>query len=274
MIESNWNLITIESSLAGMPLGWVRFVPSTTSTNDLASRLADEGAPDLSLIIAGQQTAGKGRSGRKWFSPPDASIAMSLVLRLPLETARRCDANHLLLRHTALGALAVSDALQALYQLKPEIKWPNDVLLDGRKICGVLAEAHWLGNQLESVILGIGLNIYPQSVPPESDLLFPAACVQDYLNQEVSRLDLLHQIMDRILAWRSQIESPSFIQAWEARLAFRQQWVMITSETDHSSMPPFQGKVEGLDTNGRLLLKDHHGNVSTIQFGELRLRPV
>lgn len=274
MQNNNWDQVSIESILTGVPLGWVRFLSSTASTNDVAAQMAGEGAPDLSLVIAGEQTAGKGRAGRKWFSPPDAAIAISLVLRIPSDTTWCSDSNHLLLRHTALGALAVYDALQALYQLMPEIKWPNDVLLNERKTCGVLAETLWLGNQLESILLGIGLNIYPQAIPPESELLFPATCVQDHVRQEVNRLELLRLIVEKILFWRSRIESSSFIQAWEARLAFRQQWVSIVNETGSASMPVILGKVNGLDTQGRLLLKDQHGQTLTIQFGELRLRPV
>ena len=169
----------------------------------------------------------KAELARKWFSPPDASLSFSLALRPPQFVSAQSDANILLLRHTALGALAVCDTLQTYYQLSPQIKWPNDVLLDGKKVCGVLAEAQWLGDQLESIILGIGLNIHSKAVPPENELAFPATCIQDYLQVSIPRHELLQQILEKLLYWRYQIGNPAFIQAWEKRLAFRHSWVSV-----------------------------------------------
>lgn len=268
------NQAALESCLAGLPLGWVKFLASTTSTNDVAVEMVGEGAPDLSLVVSGQQTAGKGRAGRKWFSPPDASLSFSLALRPPQCVSTQGDANNLLLRHTALGALAVCDTLQTNYQLTPQIKWPNDVLLDGKKVCGILAEAQWLGDQLESVILGIGLNIHSKAIPPESELAYPATCIQDFVHVNISNLELLRQILEKLFYWRFQIENPAFIQAWENRLAFRHSWVSVVNEMGNFSSHPIVGMIIGLDADGRLLVKDQQGSLLTIEFGELRLRPV
>ena len=274
MKEIYYNQAALESCLAGLPLGWVKYLTSTTSTNDVAVEMVGEGAPDLSLVVSGQQTAGKGRAGRKWFSPPDASLSFSLMLRPPLCVSTQSDANNLLLRHTALGALAVCDTLQINYQLTPQIKWPNDVLLDGKKVCGILAEAQWLGDQLESVILGIGLNIRSKAIPPESELAYPATCIQDFVQANISRLELLRQVLEKLLYWRFQIENHAFIQAWENRLAFRHSWVSVVHEMGNFSSQPVVGMITGLDADGRLLLKDQQGSLLIIEFGELRLRPL
>jgi BirA family biotin operon repressor/biotin-[acetyl-CoA-carboxylase] ligase len=274
MIDTNWNQAILESGLAGLPLGWVRYFSSTTSTNDVAARLAGEGAPDLSLIVAGEQTSGKGRMGRKWFSPPDASIAFSLALKAQLDTKGSADVNNLLLRYTALGALAVCDALETRYKLATKIKWPNDVLLENRKVCGILAESHWLGNKLESIILGVGINIHSKALPQINEFLFPATCIQDHVGENISRLELLQQVLSKLVFWRSQIESPAFIRAWEKRLAFQQEWVNIAAEPGGSINQTITGKITGLDSDGRLILQDQHGESLTIDYGELRLRPV
>ena len=274
MKDTYWNQAELESGLADLPLGWVKFLTSTTSSNDVAIKLAGEGAPDLSLVVAGQQTAGKGRAGRKWFSPPDASLSFSLGLRPPRYVSAQSDANNLLLRHTALGALAVCDTLQTYYQLSPQIKWPNDVLVDGKKVCGVLAEAQWMGDHLESIILGIGLNIHSEALPPESELAFPATHIQDHVQGNISKLKFLRQVLGKLLYWRSQIENPAFIQEWEMRLAFRHSWVTVVNETGNISSQPVVGKITGLDADGRLLLKDQRGALLCIEFGELRVRPI
>ncbi|PIZ25632.1 MAG: biotin--[acetyl-CoA-carboxylase] ligase, partial [Chloroflexi bacterium CG_4_10_14_0_8_um_filter_57_5] len=135
----------LRRTLSDLPLGGVRYYEQTGSTNDVALAWASAGAPDLALVIADEQTAGRGRLGRKWVTPPGAALAFSLVLRpRPVE-------RDVIPLYSALGALAVVSALEEKYGLKPEIKWPNDVLVRGRKLCGILAEAVWLGSQAESV---------------------------------------------------------------------------------------------------------------------------
>ncbi len=95
----------------------------------------------------------------------------------------------LFLRQTALGALAVCQTFREKYALPAEIKWPNDVLVNRSKLAGILVEAHWQGDQLQAVILGIGINIAPESVPVESELIYPATCVQTVLGRPVDRLE-------------------------------------------------------------------------------------
>lgn len=274
MNAEDWNQTNLETNLASLPLGRILFFSSVASTNDIAARLVSEGAPDLTLVVAGQQTAGKGRAGRKWFSPPGASIALSLALRPQQNLADSQDINSLLLRYTALSALAVCDALRSLYQLSAEIKWPNDVLLKKRKVCGVLAEAHWLGNQLEAIILGIGINVFPQAIPPKKDLQFPATCIQEHVKQEISRIALLSQVIGGLIFWRSHIQSPTFMRSWEELLAFRHQRVKVVNQTPEKTEQIITGKIVGLDSEGRLVLDDSTGTRFLVQFGELQLRPV
>ena len=147
------NARALRRILSDLPLGGVRYYPQISSTNDAALAWAAEGAADLALVIADEQTAGRGRVGRSWITPAGAALACSLVLRPAVEEGES------IALYSALGALAVVSALEEKYGLNPEIKWPNDVLVRGRKLCGILAETVWLGSQAESVVLGIGLNV-------------------------------------------------------------------------------------------------------------------
>src|SRR5512136_875543 len=148
---------SLHSALSKLPLGGLRYFEQTTSTNDMALAWAAEGAPDLALVYAEQQTAGRGRGGRRWFTPPGSALAFSLILR-PTPAEQQFPA-----RFSALGALAVCEVLERR-GLQPWVKWPNDVLLNRRKVCGILVESTWMGATLNYLVLGVGLNIKPAAV--------------------------------------------------------------------------------------------------------------
>jgi BirA family transcriptional regulator, biotin operon repressor / biotin---[acetyl-CoA-carboxylase] ligase len=257
---------TLEKLLADLPLGSLRYFPTIGSTNDLAARWAEAGAADLSLVVADEQTAGRGRMQRRWLTPAGSALAFTLVLRQDKEE---------LLSHlaqvTALGALAVCDTLNAaLPPVTPaQVKWPNDVLASRRKLAGVLAEAHWRGDQLVALILGIGINVAPDSVPSAELLDFPATCVETELETSVERWELLHAVLKNLLEWRKHLNAEGFMQAWERRLAFRGEWVSLLAE----GQAPLEGQVLGLNADGSLRLRLRSGEVRGFQFGEIRLRP-
>ena len=265
----------LSAGLSDLPVGPVRFFERIDSTNSEAARWIEAGAPDLAMVIADEQTTGRGRQGRKWFTPAQAALAFSLILKqAPGETAGAGQPllPALFMRLTALGALAVCQALQEHFDLPAEIKWPNDVLVQRRKLAGILAEAHWQGEQLLAVILGIGINIAPGSVPAEIELIYPATCVEAVLGRPVDRLELLRVVLKNLLKWRTRLNEPDFLTAWDQHLAFKGEWVTIF-EYDPDGSTSRQGCVLGLDDQGRLRLKDRSGEVFTLLTGELRLRP-
>lgn len=273
------HLTDIAAAVDGLAIGPIRYFDQIDSTNAEAGRWIEMGCPDLALVIADEQTAGKGRAGRIWFTPPGTALAFSLILlpNLPSQESARPILPEILPRITALGALAVSETLQNQYNLATRIKWPNDVLCNGQKCCGILAEAIWQGDQLAGIILGIGINIKPDSVPSSELLTFPATCVEAALgetgatSQTVNRLELLAGVISELLLWRNRIASKEFIVAWEDRLAFHGQWVRVSG---HSSTPMIEGQLLGLEADGQLRLCDRNGKVFTISSGELNLRPV
>jgi len=268
-------------TLSDLPLGAIKYFERVGSTNDEASAWATQGAPDLALVVAEEQTAGRGRPGRSWITVPGASLALSLVI-YPSEKSA-----HILPRLTALGALAVRDTLEKFYGVHALIKWPNDVLVYRRKLAGVLAEAQWIGDQLGALILGIGINIAAASIGTalrnEDGLRFPATYLESVLERPVDRLELLHNVVAELLRWRPRLASPEFLQVWEASLAFRGERVQVIAgqsvgkdglPAGLEGHPPsvVEGMILGLAPDGSLKLRVQSGEVVAVRAGEVRLR--
>lgn len=259
----------LKAALRDLPLGGILYFDRTASTNDLAMAWAAEGASDLALVSADEQTAGRGRGNRKWITPPGTALAFSLILR-PEGMERKS-----VPLFSGLGALAVAQALEK-YILKPEIKWPNDVLLNRAKVCGVLAETIWSGEEVESVVMGIGVNVWAESVPSTELLNFPATSLETVLEgsqltiRTIDRLSLLHDILKALLDLRPYMLSDFFLNALETRLAFRGEWVEIWVD----GQPVLPGKVEGLERDGSLRLRSPDGKDFSIHFGDVHLRPM
>ena len=253
----------ITAALAGLPLGEIRYFESLGSTNDYAAYWAQYGPPEYSVVVADEQTAGRGRAGRKWLTPRGAALALSVILR-PENLAPE-----MLSLVNGLGALAVSEALAHGLGLSPAIKWPNDVLLQGAKVAGVLPEASWLGDRLQGVVLGMGVNISRAAVPPAEWVNFPAGCVEEVLGRPVAREKLLRGILSALITWVGQLGTPDFLEAWQARLAFKEETVQIIRPEGAQ----IQGRIAGLTQEGHLRLLVA-GEESVFSAGEIRLRPM
>jgi BirA family biotin operon repressor/biotin-[acetyl-CoA-carboxylase] ligase len=256
------NQAEIEDLLLGIPVSKVYCYQTVSSTNDLAIEWAGKGALDFTIVIADHQTRGRGRYGRSWFTPPGAALAFSLILR-PREKYENIKPASC----TALGAVAVSDVL-GRYGLTPQIKWPNDVLLNRKKVCGILTEAQWVGDYLQALILGIGINIAPSSVPPKESLNYPATSVELELEKKVNRYQLLKDIISQVRTWREQINTPKFFAHWEQLLAFKMENVLVTNGEQ-----TIEGTLVGLTPNGHLRLRLALGLEREIVAGEIKLRP-
>ena len=255
----------LEEALHHLPLGKVQYCESVTSTNDVALEMAEISAPDCSLIVANHQSRGRGRGNNKWITKRDASLAFSMILNASLQHD-----SIPMIRFTGLAAIAVCEALSNSYNLSPEIKWPNDVLLDRQKVCGVLAEIHWMGERPETIILGIGVNLSPAAIPNDIPLNYPATSVEEVLQKPVSRLPLLRSIIQSILIWKEKIDSVEFIECWSDYLAFKDEQIHVYSNNDciHT------GRLIDLDERGNLLIQTADGDRITLQYGEIHLRPV
>lgn len=252
----------LKKALAKLPLGDVRYFDSIGSTNNEALAWATSGAKDLSLVIADEQTAGRGRLDRKWFTPKGTALAFSLIL---CPTAG--EKPHLT-RTVGMAALAITDALRTR-GLVAQIKWPNDILLEGRKVAGILTESIWSGDELDCVVIGVGINVLKGAVPAADLLQFPATSLEDALGVTVEREKLLRDILAGMIALRPHLGSPSFIASWEKALAFRGESILV----EEGSRASLTGKLLGLESDGSLKLSGEDGKSVTVRFGDVRLRP-
>ncbi len=254
----------IRSHLKGLPVSGLRYFDSVPSTNDEALQWAEAGGADGALVVADEQTAGRGRLNRRWVTRPGAALALSLLLHPGEQELGR------LLLFSPLAALALHDALEQRWGLGSQIKWPNDVLLAGRKVAGILVESAWLGSQLLGVVVGVGINIAPSSVPPAGELIFPATSIEDQLGRPVDRLELMRALLEEMFAWRPRLGSPEFYQTWEDHLAYRGEWVQI----QQLGQPSLEGIVLGIAPGGNLRLQTEEGKEVNVAAGDVRLRPM
>jgi len=251
----------IESTLSNLNLNAIRFFDSIGSTNDEALAWAKNGADDLSLVVADEQTLGRGRLNRSWFTPAGTALAVSLILR-PATVERP-----FLSRTVGLAALALAEALQIL-NLDPKVKWPNDILLNGRKVAGILIEATWSGDRIDSLVIGMGVNVAMASVPDLSVLGFPATSLENILGYIPERIVLLHAILANLIALRPHMGSNSFILTWEKKLAYYDRPVRVEIGGEKS----ISGKIDGLESDGSLRLIGHDGKSISVRFGDVHLR--
>jgi BirA family biotin operon repressor/biotin-[acetyl-CoA-carboxylase] ligase len=252
---------SLKKSLSKLNPGGLRYFDSLGSTNDEALAWAAQGAPDFSIVIADEQTQGRGRLNRKWFTPKGSALAFTLILRqLPRPH---------LSRTVGLAALSIAESCSGL-GLAPRIKWPNDILLNGKKTAGILIETVWSGEDVDSLVIGMGINVTKESVPPTELLQFPATSLEDMLgNPPLPREELLSNILKAFLHWRGRVGSDEFMNAWEKLLAFQGEQVQIMDGV----ASPTTGELLGLESDGSLRLRDAHGKSVIVRFGDVSLRP-
>lgn len=230
---------------------------SIGSTNDEARRLADAGTPSGTLVMADEQTAGRGRSGRAWLTPPGSAIAMSLVVRPTLKNAARL---------TMLAGVAVCEAIQIVSGAPAQLKWPNDVWLAGKKCAGILAESALRGERLDYAVLGIGINVTWS--PPAEAVDYPATCVQAEAQRPITRAALVREVLTQLEAAYPRLNEHSLFEQWQARLATLGQTVHVQLGTE-----TFTGQAQAVTEDGALLVTLADGTVRPVLAGEVRLRP-
>jgi BirA family biotin operon repressor/biotin-[acetyl-CoA-carboxylase] ligase len=211
-------------------------------------------------VIADQQSAGRGRGDRRWVTNPGSALAISLVIR---PSAQELE---MLPRFTALAALGLVNTLEAL-GLQAEIKWPNDVLLDGKKAAGVLVETEWRESDLAALVIGLGVNVLPKSVPPAEQLRYPAISVAEVMGMAVDRWALMVALVKGMKNLRPLLTLDDFIRVWNNKLAFR-------GEVKRIHLPG--GRVEefevlGVTHGGALEVRDRRGKRVEIVSGEIEM---
>ena len=230
---------------------------SLGSTNEVLKELAAQGAPEGTLVIADEQTAGKGRLGRKWLAPSGASLLLSLLFRPDLAPSQAP-------RLTMLCSLAIADAIEELSDLPAGLKWPNDIFIYGKKAGGILTESGTMGGRLDYVVVGMGLNVN-LAVSTLPELRGIATSLSQELGQEVSRLELLWKILEGIeTRYNSLRRGDSPHQEWAARLINLGRQVQVTTPQG-----VLVGWAEGVDSDGALILRLPDGQRKRILAGDV-----
>ncbi len=256
------NKKTLTAALKNLPLGRLRYYEKIGSTNDMALSWGNEGERDFSIVIANEQLTGRGRNGRIWQTPPDSALAFSLLLIPNIREEKNISL------FTGLGALALVDTLRQHYALDAKIKWPNDVLVNGEKLAGILVEANWQGDKIKNIVLGMGVNVYKNSVP--NNVLFPATSLEELKPDKFSkpiRSLLLSQILESFAKRRPSLERGDLHNAWDKNLAFKGTQVQIHARDGQVIQ---EGKILGVNQDGSLRLDTH----PAIYFGDVHLRPI
>jgi BirA family biotin operon repressor/biotin-[acetyl-CoA-carboxylase] ligase len=238
----------------------VRF-DTVASTMDEAAALAEAGEPEGTAVVAEEQTAGRGRADREWHSPRGAGILCSVVLR-PLVDPRRLGALPL------LAGVAVAESIEATAGLACQLKWPNDVWIDGRKVAGILTTARSGHAGLEYVVVGVGINvnIRPEELPPGATSLM--ATTGRTLDQSVIQATLLERLDEGYRAFAGGAAAAG-LAAWRRRAVLVGEVVAVGVERRCRV-----GTMRGVADDGALLLEGADGSLERIYAGDVVRGPV
>ena len=236
--------------------------PVIDSTNVHARMIADRGAPEGTVVVAETQLKGKGRRGRSWFSPAGEGIYVSVILRPRVAPS---EAPQLVL----MAAVAAAEALLAQAALPVSVKWPNDILVGGKKIAGILTEMRLAGDRIDHVVIGMGVNVNTpaESLPPEIAAIATSLCA--VTGRTFSRAGLLRTYLEKLEGWYALFRERRFEP-------IRERWLEISriigkqvkiAGVDRT----YEGEVVDIDPTGFLILKSPDGGVQRILAGDVSM---
>ncbi len=233
------------------------------STNTALKTMAAEGAPEGTALIAGEQTDGRGRMGRSFYSPPDSGLYLSLLLRPQLPAAEA-------VKLTACAAVAVCETIEELSGLETQIKWVNDVLIAGKKVCGILTEGSLdcESGQLSYAVVGVGVNtaVPKGDFPPALRQIAGAVFGED--RPPMLRSRLAAGILDRLMAYCVKPDDPAVFEAYRRRSLVPGREITVLSP----GREPEAATALALDTDFGLLVRLPDGSVKKLSSGEVSIR--
>jgi BirA family transcriptional regulator, biotin operon repressor / biotin---[acetyl-CoA-carboxylase] ligase len=238
----------------------IRVFQETSSTNDVVEKLARDGAGEGVVVFAESQTKGRGRLGRKWVSPAGGGLWFSILLRPQLPPAS-------VTQITIAAATGVARAIRAQTGLAPQIKWPNDILIDGRKVVGILTELSAELDRVRYVVLGIGVDVNVMEFPAE--FADAATSLALATGRRFSRAQIAAAILHELDVDYARITAGDFAtlaEEWERQCITLGNRVRI-----HIGDRTVNGRAESLDTDGALLLRSDHGHLERIVGGDVTL---
>lgn len=263
--ETMYNKRELEQGLKTKTMGQtIYFYEETDTTNNRARELALEGAPEGTLVVAEKQTAGRGRRGKVWESPLGTGIWMSLVLRPQIMPA---EASVL----TLLCGLATAEAIEAKTGLSAGIKWPNDILINGKKAVGILTEMDCEMSEVHFVIPGIGINVNTASFPPEIAEIATSLYLE--CGKTVSRRRLVHKVLERLEEhYETFLRTGSFAAMLED---YRKHCITLGKEVHVLGREPFFAEALDITPEGELLVRRaDNGKEEVVFSGEVSIRGV
>ncbi|EYF00286.1 biotin--[acetyl-CoA-carboxylase] ligase [Chondromyces apiculatus] len=249
----------------GLPLS---VMAQTGSTNDDARRAAQAGAPQGATFVADEQISGRGRGGHRWYSPAGENLYLSVVLRPrlpPAAAARITLVCGLVVAAVVEGALAAAGraGCAGCAELAVGLKWPNDVLVEGKKVAGVLVEGQSRGEMLHSLVVGVGLNVRARELPEE---IAHRATSLAMLGVQASREELAAELLARLGEAVSRFEAEGLV-AFGAEIG-RRDWL----QGREIEVGEVAGVASGIDAEGRLLVRSAEGTLQAVAAGEVSVR--
>ena len=236
----------------------------TTSTSDVVEKLARDGVAEGAVVFAESQTRGRGRLGRRWVSPPGGGLWLSVLLRptcRPQETTRL----------TVAAAVAVARAVRQQTGLIPEVKWPNDLLLRGRKFAGILTELTGEQDRVRHAVLGIGIDVNLAAADLPAELRRHSTSLRLELGRPVSRAELAVALLRELDAAYARLQGGGFeklADEWEAGCTTLGREIEVTVGDRR-----LKGRAEALDADGSLLLRTRFGRLERITGGDVLVAP-
>lgn len=243
----------------------IHYYESVTSSNDVMKKLAMDGAEDGTVVVAEEQTGGHGRLQRGWFSPKYQGIWFSVLLKppfLPQEGPKI----------TLLSAVAVVRAIREICKVDAKIKWPNDVLLNGKKLVGILTEMNAEFGHINYLIPGIGINVnVPKDMVPEELRSF-AISIADAAGHKINRVELFGKVLD----YMEQYYDIACAKGFDPIIAEWRKYSTTLGQDVNVVAPDktYSGKAVDIDSNGCLVVKrDDNGKLETVIAGDVSIRP-
>ena len=229
----------------------------TSSTNDVAREQARKGAKSGFVVAASRQTAGRGRMGRNWESPPDRGLYVSILLKPDFSMTETG-------KLTILSSVATVDAVETVAGVRPQIKWPNDLLIRGRKLAGLLIETEPKGARLAFAVIGVGINVRQEAGDFSPDVRKLATSLYLATGHLYRRADLLVALL-QALERRLTRPFDEAREAWSASSLTLGQQVTLTTARGRK-----HGQAMGLDESGALLLRADSGEVEAVNAGDMQ----
>ena len=241
----------------------MEYRPSVDSTNRVAKRLAYHGAEEGTIVVAEEQTGGKGRLERNFFSPRGKGIWFSIILRPKFlaKDAPKC---------TLMAAVAVAEAMNR-FRLKAEIKWPNDIMFDGRKLVGILTEISGEIGKITYIVVGIGINVNISRDEFPEELRPIAASLSEISGKEISRVELLRAVLEEFDKLYLEVNESGFnkiIKRWKKYNVTLGKEVSVISAGDGKT---FTGKAVDLNADGALVVETKKG-LREVYAGDVSIR--